>query len=73
LVVTDVSGKPIGRLQGSHSPKMMTLEDGTDRLSQMLVTNYHYALCDIPEQQKTSSSPWCFQESECLHQWDQTF
>jgi len=37
------------RLQGLKNPRLLTLEDGTDRLSQNAVKNYHYPLRNSPE------------------------
>ena len=37
------------RLHGLKNPRRLTLEDGTDRLSQNVVKNYHYPLRNSPE------------------------
>jgi len=46
--VTDVSGQNIGLILGVKESKIKKPEDGTDRLSRNVATNYHYWLRSNP-------------------------
>jgi hypothetical protein len=54
LMVTDVSGQPVGPMfedQRVHSKDCLTLGDGTDSLSRN-AGNYQSNLCNIPEERR---------------------